>query len=93
MHSAWGAGAGRLESAPFPSTRHERETIRGDLHEPERRHPRRRPRAAAAGFKTDRVRQGSDEMLGGAKGGVSYLVSARPLASGRTEVDLITSGR
>lgn len=50
-------------------------------------------RAAAAGFKTDRVRQGSDEMLGGAKGGVSYLVSARPLASGRTEVDLITSGR
>ncbi len=50
-------------------------------------------RAAAAGFKTERVRQGGDEMIGGAKGGVSYLVSARQLPSGRTEVDLVTSGR
>lgn len=50
-------------------------------------------RASAAGFKTERLRQGIDEVLGGAKGKVSYLVSARQLASGRTEVDLITSGR
>jgi hypothetical protein len=50
-------------------------------------------RAAAAGFRTDRIRQGHDEMLGGAKGKVSYLVSARQLPTGRTEVDLITSGR
>lgn len=49
-------------------------------------------RALAAGYKADRIRQGGEDMLGGAKGGMSYLVSAQKLSSGRTQVDLVTSG-
>lgn len=49
-------------------------------------------RAVAAGFSADRIRQGAEDMLGGAKGGTSYLVSARKLSSGRTQIDLVTSG-
>lgn len=49
-------------------------------------------RALNAGFKADYVRQGGDEVLGGSKGAASFVVYARKLPTGRTEVDLITSG-
>ena len=49
-------------------------------------------RAADAGYTTQRVREGSDDVLGGVKGKSSYVVYARKLPSGSTEVDLITNG-
>jgi hypothetical protein len=49
-------------------------------------------RARAAGFSTRRVLQGGDDVLGGTKGAASYVVYARRLATGNTEVDLVTSG-
>jgi len=50
-------------------------------------------RAGNAGFTAQRVREGADDVLGGAKGDASYVVYARKLPSGSTEVDLITSGK
>ena len=49
-------------------------------------------RARVAGFSAQRVLQDGDDVLGGVKGGASYVVYARRLPSGNTEVDLITSG-
>jgi hypothetical protein len=49
-------------------------------------------RAVAAGFKPDYIRQGGDDVLGGRKGAASFMIYARKLPTGRTEVDLITSG-
>ena len=50
-------------------------------------------RARTAGFSTQRVLQDGDDVLGGVKGAASYVVYARHLPSGNTEVDLVTSGR
>lgn len=50
-------------------------------------------RASAAGYSTDHIRQGGDELLGGVKGSASYLITARRLPSGRTEVDMVTTGK
>ena len=49
-------------------------------------------RAIQAGYKADYVRQGGDDVLGGTKGQASYVIYARKLPSGRTEVDLVTNG-
>ena len=49
-------------------------------------------RARAAGFSAQRVLQGGDDVLGGVRGTASYVVYARRLPSGNTEVDLVTSG-
>lgn len=49
-------------------------------------------KATAAGFGADYRMDGSDHVLGGRKGGQSYLVYARKLGNGLTEVDLIASG-
>lgn len=49
-------------------------------------------RAAASGFSAQRVLQDGDDVLGGVKGQASYVVYARRLPSGNTEVDLVTSG-
>ena len=49
-------------------------------------------RARAAGFSAQRVLQGGDDVLGGVRGAASYVVYARRLPSGNTEVDLVTSG-
>ncbi|HYD24463.1 MAG TPA: hypothetical protein VEB68_06680 [Croceibacterium sp.] len=49
-------------------------------------------RARSAGFSAQRVLQDGDDVLAGVKGGASYVVYARRLASGNTEVDLVTSG-
>jgi len=49
-------------------------------------------RARAAGFSAQRVLQDGDDVLGGVRARASYVVYARRLASGNTEVDLITSG-
>lgn len=49
-------------------------------------------RGIAAGFTVDRYRQDGEDMLGGTKGAASYMIYARSLPSGRTEVDLVTSG-
>jgi hypothetical protein len=48
--------------------------------------------ARKAGFSAQRVRDGGDDILGGLKGTASYVVYARPLPSGATEVDLVTNG-
>ncbi len=48
-------------------------------------------RATQAGFSTQRVREGEDDILGGVKGKASYVIYFRKLASGSTEVDLITN--
>lgn len=48
--------------------------------------------ASSAGFSTQLVREGTDDILGGVKGKASYVVYARKSPSGTTEVDLITSG-
>jgi hypothetical protein len=50
-------------------------------------------RARTAGFTTQRELQSGDDVLGGTKGSASYVVYARRLPSGHTEVDLVTSGR
>jgi len=49
-------------------------------------------RARGAGFSADRTLQGGDDVLAGAKGRASFVVYARRLPSGNTEVDLVTSG-
>ena len=49
-------------------------------------------KAKAAGFSTQRVREANDDILGGTKGEASYVVYARKLATGGTEVDLVTNG-
>ncbi len=49
-------------------------------------------RATGAGFTAQRVKQDGDDVLGGSKGQASFVVYARPAASGGTEVDLITHG-
>lgn len=49
-------------------------------------------RARSAGFKVDRYRQGAEDMLGGVKGKASFLVHARRIETGHTEVDLVTGG-
>ena len=48
--------------------------------------------ARKAGYSAQRVRDGRDDVLGGTKGSASYVVYARKLPSGATEVDLVTSG-
>jgi hypothetical protein len=51
-------------------------------------------RASAAGFATQHVMQGGDNVLGGSKGGgASVMVFARAVDGGLTTVDLVTSGR
>lgn len=50
-------------------------------------------RAATAGFTAQRVLQDGDDVLAGTKGKSSYVVYARRMPSGATEVDLVTSGR
>lgn len=49
-------------------------------------------RARAAGFSAQRVLQGGDDVLAGVKGRASYVIYARRLPSGNTQVDLVTSG-
>jgi hypothetical protein len=49
-------------------------------------------RAQAAGFSAQRVQRDGDDVLSGSKGPASYVIYARRLASGNTEVDLVTSG-
>jgi hypothetical protein len=49
-------------------------------------------RARNAGFSTQRVLQDGDDVLAGLKGRASYVLYARRLPSGNTEVDLVTSG-
>jgi hypothetical protein len=49
-------------------------------------------RARAAGFSAQRVLQDGDDVLGGVRNGASYVIYARRLPSGNTEVDLVTSG-
>jgi hypothetical protein len=49
-------------------------------------------RARAAGFSSERVLQDGDDLLAGVRGRASYLIYARRLPSGNTEVDLVTSG-
>lgn len=48
--------------------------------------------ARKAGYSAQRVRDGGDDVLGGLKGTASYVVYARKLPSGATEVDLVTNG-
>ncbi|WP_404479855.1 hypothetical protein [Novosphingobium sp. BL-52-GroH] len=50
-------------------------------------------KAAAAGYGAEHKLDGSDHVLGGRKGGKAYVVYARKLDSGLTEVDLVTSGK
>jgi hypothetical protein len=49
-------------------------------------------RARAAGFSAQRVLQDGDDVLAGVRGKASYVLYARRLPSGNTEVDLVTSG-
>lgn len=49
-------------------------------------------RAAAAGFTAQRVKEDGDDVLGGTKGNASFVVYARALPKGGTEVDLVTNG-
>lgn len=49
-------------------------------------------RARDAGFSAQRLLQDGDDLLAGVKGRASYVVYARRLPSGNTEVDLVTSG-
>lgn len=49
-------------------------------------------KATAAGYGAEHRLDGADHVLGGRKGGQSYLVYARKLANGLTEVDLIATG-
>lgn len=50
-------------------------------------------RARKAGFGADYLVEGGDHVLGGSNAGRAYVVSARSLESGVTEVDLIASGK
>jgi len=49
--------------------------------------------ASKAGYSAQRVRDGSDDILGGVKGAASYVIYARRLPSGVTEVDLVVNGK
>ena len=49
-------------------------------------------RARAAGFSARRVLEDGDDVLGGIRGTASYAIYGRRLATGNTEVDLVTSG-
>jgi len=49
-------------------------------------------KATNAGYGAEHRLDGTDHVLGGSKGGLSYLVYARKLESGLTEVDLIATG-
>jgi hypothetical protein len=49
--------------------------------------------ASKGGYGAERRMDGEDNVLGGRKDGLAYVVYARPLANGLTEVDLITSGK
>ncbi|HTM95458.1 MAG TPA: hypothetical protein VL100_06555 [Croceibacterium sp.] len=48
--------------------------------------------ARKAGYSAQRVRDGGDDILGGIKGAASYVVYARRLPSGATDVDLVING-
>jgi hypothetical protein len=48
--------------------------------------------ARKAGYSAQRVRDGGDDVLGGVKGSASYVVYARQLPSGATDVDLVING-
>jgi len=50
-------------------------------------------KAAKAGYGAEYKLDGSDHVLGGRKGGKAYVVYARKLDSGLTEVDLVASGK
>ncbi|WP_395393228.1 hypothetical protein WBP07_18470 [Novosphingobium sp. BL-8A] len=52
-----------------------------------------RAMALKAGYSADYRLDGSDQVLGGKRGGQAYVVYARKQADGVTEVDLVTSGR
>ena len=49
-------------------------------------------RASNAGFSAQRAHQQGDDVLGGTKGRASFVVYARGIPAGGTEVDLITTG-
>jgi len=49
-------------------------------------------RARTAGFSAQRLLHDGDDVLAGVKGAASYVVYARRLPSGNTEVDLVTGG-
>jgi hypothetical protein len=49
-------------------------------------------RARSAGFSAQRALQDGDDVLAGSNGGASYVIHARRLPSGNTEVDLVTAG-
>ena len=49
-------------------------------------------RGQAAGFSAERGLEDGDDVLTGVRGRASYIVYARRLPTGNTEVDLITSG-
>lgn len=49
-------------------------------------------RARAAGYDATQQAEGQDRVLGGKKGAAAYLVYARKLDNGLTEVDLVASG-
>lgn len=49
-------------------------------------------RAANAGFTAQHVNDGEYNIIGGSKGGESFIVYARSLTDGSTEVELITGG-
>jgi len=49
-------------------------------------------RATSVGFSAQRVLENGDDMIGGVKGKASFVVYARTLPKGGTEVDLITNG-
>jgi hypothetical protein len=48
--------------------------------------------ARKAGYSAQRVRDGGDDVLGGVKGTASYVIYARQLPSGATDVDLVING-
>ncbi|MCJ2187757.1 hypothetical protein [Novosphingobium beihaiensis] len=50
-------------------------------------------KAGKAGYGAEYKMDGTDHVLGGRKGGKAYVVYARKLKNGLTEVDLVTSGK
>ncbi|MFD2135337.1 hypothetical protein ACFSLT_09085 [Novosphingobium resinovorum] len=50
-------------------------------------------KALGAGYGAEYKIDGGDSVLGGSKGGKAYVVYARKLDSGLTEVDLVASGK
>lgn len=50
-------------------------------------------KAVAAGYGAEYKVEGGDNVLGGQKGGKAYVVYARKLRNGLTEVDLVASGK